>query len=321
MATIGLTSYLTPAMLLANSYGIAWATFPKQGASIGEQISAQLDICQIVTSEMDTLANQALRATLDTEQEFGPDLVVTMQPNGWARFRLSHWPIISLIGAQVSPASAAPPNWTTVPATALVTEHQGLPLFGTIVPDGAGPGPTAALIAPGYVDWSMGRKGYLVSVTSLNGFPICGIDQPAAAGSTSLHVDDITGWFVTGLGGARGTIYDPPFREQVTVSALTPDTVGLSAGPGTLTLANPLQFTHTPKVGSTLEADQRILLSSMPSALLQAGYYLATHYGLIRGSSAAVMQASRSSTVSTVKGAMDWYARAAEIITRYSRVF
>ncbi len=310
-------------MLLATNYGVSWSTFPKPSASNADQIAAQLDICHVVTSEMDTLANQSLRAGIDTEVEFGPDYSVTILPNMWARFRLAHWPIIALTAAAVSPSGAAPPVWTSIPATSLLTEHQGLPLFGTIVPDGAGPGPTAALIPPGYIDWSNGRKGFNISITSLNGFPTCGIDQPVAAGATSVHVDDITGWFVAGLGGARGTIYDPPYREQLTVSNATPDTAGAIQGPGTLTLVTPTQFAHNPIVGLTQQPDQRILFSTMPSALIQAGYYLATHYGLIRGATAAVVQTGRGTFQGSagMKDAMDWYARAEDIIRRYSRVF
>lgn len=321
MAGYDLTPYITPTMLLANSYGISWNTFPKPGASEPEQVAAQLDICWTVTSTMDTLANQALRATVDTEAEFGPDFVVTVLRNGWARFRLSHWPISQLVSAQVSPAGSVPPQWLTIPTNALQTEHQGLPPAGTIVPDGAGPGPTAALIAPGYVTWALGRKGYYVQVTSVNGFPTCGIDQPAVAGDTSLHVDDITGWW-NGTAGARGTIYDPPFRETVTVSGVTPDTTGALQGPGTLTLANPLKFPHTPVVDQPQQPDEKVLLSSMPQSLIQAGYYLATHYGLIRGSTAGVVQTVRGQgTSASPRSANDWYEQAQRIIERYGRVF
>ncbi len=323
MAGYDLTPYITPAMLLATSYGINWKTFPTPTASDADQISAQLDICWTVTSTMDTLANQSLRATVDTEMEFGPDFTVTILSNGWTRFRLSHWPISQLVSAQYSPASSNPPVWTSIPSTALVTEHQSLPLPGTIVPEGSGPGPTAALIAPGYINWANGRKGWYVSVTAVNGFPTCGIDTAAAAGASSIHVDDITGWFNSTLAqGARGTIYDPPFREVVTVTGVTPDTVGATVGPGTLTLGSALQFGHTPTMGSTTLANQKVLLSAMPSALIQAGYYLATHYGLIRGATAGVVQTARGSyQVSGLKSANDWYEQASRVIERYGRVF
>ncbi len=306
-------------MLLATNYGISWSTFPKQGVSEADQMSALLDICWTVTSTLDTLANQTLRCSVDTEYEFGPDYVITILSNGWARFRLSHWPIQQLTAAAFSPASASPPVWTTIPTTALVTEHSALPLPGTIVPDGAGPGPTAALIAPGYIDWMNGRKGYYVQVSALNGFPTCGIDTAAAVGATSVHVDDIGGWW-NGTAGARGTIFDPPFREVITVTGVTPDTAGASEGPGTLTLGAGLQFAHSPTIGSATLPNQKIVLSAMPQAVLQAGYYLATHYGLMRGATAAIMQTASGQTHSGM-GATDWYALAEKIMARFSRVF
>ena len=315
MTTVGLSPYITPAMLLSSNYGVSWSTFPRPGASAAEQVSSQLDYCWTVTADMDTLASMALRATVDTETEFGPDWIITILPNGWARFRLSNWPILQIVSAQVSSSSATPPAWTTIPTTSLMTEHAGLPLTGSTVPTGAGPGPTAALIAPGYVGGN-GRKGDLVSVTSINGFPVAGIDTVAHAGDRSLHVDDITGWI-----GARGTIYDPPYREPVSVSAATPDTTGEISGPGTLTLTTGLQFTHTPAVGVSGTPDQRILLSAMPAALIQAGYYFATHYGLMRGSTAAVMQSARGQAApSQTKAVNDWWEKGAAVVARYSRV-
>lgn len=321
MTTIGLTSYVTPQMLLSSNFGISWKTFPQPGAAEPENTAALLDICATITAEMDTLANHTLRATLDTEQEFGPDFSITMLPNGWTRFRLSNWPILQLVSGQVSPAGTNPASFTAIPATALLTEHAGLPLTGTIVPSAAGPGPTAALIAPGYVSWNLGRKGYLVQIQDINGFPVAGMDQAALVGATSIHVDDITGWW-NGTAGARGTIFDPPYREQVVVSGTTPDVAGSLTGPGSLTLVTPLQFPHNPTVGSTVTPDQRILVSAMPSALIQAGYYLGTHYGLMRGGTAAVMQAGRGGAApSQMKAINDWYQMAESQIARYARVF
>jgi hypothetical protein len=323
--TIGLTPYITPAMLLNSNFGISWKSFPANGSSDPEQTAALLDVCSVVTSEMDTIANLTLRATVDTETEYGPDWIITMLPNGWSRFRLSNWPITQIVGAQVSPSSAVPPNWTTIPIDAIQTEHAALPNQDSIIPSGASPGATAALLAPGYVDWSNGRKGWLVQVTTINGFPMAGIDQTAAVGSKSIHVDDVTGWWnpTVSLGG-RGVIYDPPFREVIEVVGAKQDdgstVLGIS-GPGTLTLSQGLQFTHTPLVGSTTSADQRILVSSMPPALVQAGQYLSVHYGLIRGTTAAVVQTGRGQVMTSgLKGAMDWYTQAERIIERFGRV-
>jgi hypothetical protein len=308
-------------MLLSSNYGVNWATFPKNGASAPEQLAAQMNICAQATSEMDTLASMTLRATIDTESEQGPDFIITMRANGWARFRLSNWPILQIVSAQASPAQSVPPNWTTIPLSALMTEHTGLPLTGSIVPTGAGPGPTAVLIAPGYVNWANGRDGFLVQVTTINGFPVAGIDETASAGTSSIHVDDITGWW-NGTAGARGTIFDDPLREPVVVAGATPDTTGAISGPGTLLLSAPLQFNHDPDVGVPGSPDQRILLSAMPSALINAGLYLATSYGLIRGSQGAIMQSGRGMAVQGgTKDAQSWRDQAVKILERYARVF
>jgi hypothetical protein len=305
-------------MLLESNYGIDWASFPKPGATAAQQVSAQLEICTMVTSEMDSLS-LTLRANIDTETEQGPDFIITTRSNGWARFRLSNWPVLQILSAQVSPASATPPCWTTIPLDSLMSDHSGITLSGTIVPSGATPGPSAVLIAPGYVTWANGRNGYLVQVTTITGFPVCGIDQPAIAGATSLHVDDITGWW-NGVNGAAGTLYDVPLREQVAITGATPDIAGAVSGAGTLTLSQGLRFAHTPAVGVTGVADQRILLSSFPATLLQAGFYLATYYGLIRGATGAVMQSSRGqASPSGTAGANDWHSRAVEILSRFAR--
>jgi hypothetical protein len=201
-----------------------------------------------------------------------------------------------------------------------MTEHTGLPLTGSIVPTGAGPGPTAILIGPGYVDWSNGRNGYLVQVTTINGFPVAGIDVTARAGDRSIHVDDITGWW-NGTAGARGVIYDSPYREDAVVSGATPDTAGAISGPGTLALTQPLAFDHVPVVGPYQPA-QRILFSAMPSALITAGLYLATYYGLVRGATGAVMQSGRGMAAPSGKqGANTWREDAKELLSRFARVF
>ena len=320
MATLGLTSYITPQMLLSFASGVDWTTFPKAGASAPQQATAQLEICEAVTADMDTIANMTLRATLETEQELGPDWIITILPNGWARFRLSNWPILQIVSAQVASALASPMSWTTIPPSALITEHNIPSSTGSIVPAAQGPGATAILVAPGYVDWSNGRKGYLVQTQTINGFPTTGIDQTASAGATSIHVDDITGWY-NGTLGALGTVYDPPFHEHASVINATPDTAGSIQGPGTLAISQGLQFTHTPQVGSGTSPDQRILFSAMPPALIQAGYYLATYYGLIRGSTAAVMQSARGvAAPSGMARAQSWYTQAESIIKRYARV-
>src|ERR1035437_4553852 len=308
--TIGLSSYVSPAMLLENNNGVDWTAFPKPGASPDAQLSAQESICARVTSEMDALA-LTLRATVNVEQEQGPDFAITTRSNGWVRFRSANWPIIQIVGAQYSPVGNVPPTWSAIPVSALMTEHSGLPATGSIISSGA-TGPTAILIGPGYVTWSNGRNGFLVQITTISGYPVAGIDVDAHTGDNSIHVDDITGWW-NGTAGARGVIYDPPFREDAVVAGVIPDTAGMISGPGTLTLTQPLAYDHTPATG-------RILFSAMPSALITAGLYLATYYGLIRGATAAVMQSGRGMAAPSGKQAANtWRDDAKEILSRWSR--
>lgn len=313
----GLTDYLTPAVLKATNVGVQWDTFPTDKASEGDKLAALQDICATVTSEMDTVANQTLRAIVDTEDEFGPDYTITVDnSSGWARFRFpSLTPILSIVSGRCSPAATnGTPTWTDIPTTAMATEHALVTPQGTTVPTTA-TGPVAVLIAPGYINWYSGRKGYRVQITAICGYPVAGIDQAASAGATSVHVDDVTGWL-----GVRGTIFDPPGREQITVSAVTPDVAGAISGPGTLTLATALKYDHSPQIGNPDLPDQPILLSAMPQALRQAGLYFAVHYGLIRGSTAAIMQSSRGQVLSQgIQSAQDWHALGIKEIGRWAR--
>jgi hypothetical protein len=100
---------------------------------------------------------------------------------------------------------------------------------------------------------------------------------------------------------------------------MTPDVSGAISGPGTLTLASPLQFNHTPGIGDPTLPDTPVLLTTLPGALMQAGFFLATYYGLIRGATAAVIQSARGSSTSS-DGGQKWYDRAEKIISRYARV-
>ena len=270
-----------------------------------------------MTSECDTVANETLRAIVDSEDEFGPDYTITVLSSGWTRFRFpGQTPILQIISARVcAAATTGPPTWTNIPVASMATEGSLVSPSGTTIPVTA-TGPIAVLIPPGYVNWSNGRKGFRVQVTAICGYPVAGIDQPADAAATSIHVDDITGWL-----GARGTIFDPPKREQVQVSSVTPDVPGAISGPGALGLVTGLKYAHIPTIGNPDLPDQTILVTAMPQALRQAGLYFAVHYGLIRGSSAAIMQAGRGQVVTAgVQTAQDWHALGMTEIKRWARV-
>jgi hypothetical protein len=315
---MSLTPFLTPTMLLQSGLGVDWGSYPDSEASPEEQLAAQMAVCWDVTSTMAMEAGQGLRASVTAEQDFGPDRTITILRNGWARMQLRRWPVLQIIGGQWSGA-IAPQQWNAIPTTSLLPEIPLLASYGTIVGDSSADGPNAILVAPGIVTWWGGRLGTILQITYLNGWPVCGIDTACVAGATSVHVDDITGWW-NGTTGARGVIQDPPWREDVTVTgAPTPDTVGANSGPGTLPVTA-LQFPHTPIIGKPNVIDQTVLLTTMPSSLLRGGYYFAAHYGLLRGAQAAVMQTTHGQVVSSgVKAAADWYSQGQEVLRHYAR--
>ena len=277
-----------------------------------------MNICWRATAALEEITNMVMRATIDTEEAFGPDFQLTVQHNGYARMYVSRWPVLSIVSAKYATSSALPPQWTAIAANQCRAEHPSLGLNGTVAPDSAGAGPGAILVAPGYIDWYNGRGGYLLQLTYLNGWPHAGIDQVAAVGATSVHVDDITGWT-----GVRGTILDGGNREVVTCTAVTPDTSGDTSGPGTLTITPALKFTHTPSAAdATTSAGQTILISSLPESIQLAAIYLAAEQALVRGATAITVQAARGAIQSGggTRGPEAWHQLAEELLVGYRRV-
>lgn len=298
--------------------GISWKTVPFPNSTAEEQYAEALNMCWRASDEMDSRANQVLRATVDTEVERGPDFRLTVGNSlpGEARLQISRWPVVSIVSGKYAAAGSSATDgsylqWTTIPASQIVPEHPIIGLQGTASPSAAGAGPAALIIAPSVLDWSNGRNGFYLSVTYVNGWPHAGIDTAAASGATSVHVDDITGWT-----GMRGTILDGSLREVVNVTAVTPDTTGDIAGPGTLTLAAALRNTHTPPANGT------IVITTMPEVLMEAAIYYATAMALVRGTTAVTVQAIRGSLQGSggPNAAAAYIARADAIVARYARI-
>ena len=228
---MGLTPYISNAELIAFPSGISWASIVTRGTDAASQAARNqeiFNICDRASSEADVLCNQVLRATLNTEEDVGPDFRLTCPPDGVARFALQRFPVVALLGGQVSGAQTFPPAWQTVPASAMRIEGSLLGQAGSSAPDPAAAGPTAALIAPGYVTWAQGRRGFRFQIQYINGWPHCGLLTAAVAGDTLVQVDDITGWV-----GVAGRIYDGAQTEPLTVVAANPGsalTVALTNG-------------------------------------------------------------------------------------------
>lgn len=278
------TPYIVPAMLSTLApFGIDWASIPIPGATEAANNAALLDICLAATSAVDVYCNMPLRATADLETLDGPDFRLTVrQSTGIAIAEMQHWPVIAVLGARMTPAGAFPRTWTSIPSAALDVGEPSAQFVGaSSIPSGAGDGMNQVLIAPGYIDWINGRWGYTVQIAYLNGWPTAGIDQSAAAGATSIHVDD-----VTGFAGSRPQIWDAGSSETVTVISVAADNpvdvlpdVSVQTGPGTLTLASPgLAYSHN---GSSPAS---AVIAAMPDVVREAAYYFAAAESMQRGS-------------------------------------
>lgn len=256
------TPYITPDILRNAPTGLPWSTIPIARATPEDQGAEQMNICWRATGRVDGYCNQPLRATLNSEQQSGPDYRITVRPDGVGRMMVSRWPVLAVLGGRVSVGATFPRQWRLIPGDMLEPETPPIGTYGTTVEGASGAGDQVVLIAPSYVSWAAGRNGFQVEVEYLNGWPHAGLTEDAVPGDTTLQVDDVTGW-----AGAAGMLYDSAATESVTalsVTATSPATLPSGAvvpvGPGTLTLASPLTAAHAAGV----------TVSSMPGDIGQA---------------------------------------------------
>jgi hypothetical protein len=279
-----LTPYITPDLLVSAPTGISWSTIPPgRAVTPPERTAEQYNIAQRATAIADGYCNQILRATLDTEYLSGPDYYVTYQQGtGNMRLILSRWPVVSVSAIYVSP-NVFPRSWTEVTSGYYAPETPTMGVYGSVAPTGTGQGGQSVIMSSGYADWSLGRNGYVFQVQYINGWPHCSLTTAVTAGSTSVAVDDCTGWAaqtLSGASGATGVVNDiGGAQETVQVTASS-----VPAGPGTLTLASGLVYNHAAGV----------MVSTLPASVQWACTLLATSQALTRGATAT--------TVHTVPG-------------------
>ncbi len=244
-----LTPYVVPGDALTGwPVGVDFDTIP-MGSTVttGQKTAALYNMCQSATQQVDEYCNQPLRSTLSIEEQSGPDYWLTVQVgSGMGRMVLQRWPITQVVAVSVAASAGFPTQWTSVPAGYWRIERPPMGLYGTNVPSGAGEGGQAVLIAPSYVNWCNGRNGLRVQVQYLHGWPHAGLTTVGSASSTTIVVDDCTGWGPAAstsgsnqTGGATGVIYDGTSQETIKV-----DEASATAGPGTLTLSSALTYTH-----------------------------------------------------------------------------
>jgi hypothetical protein len=283
-----LTPYVTPEILTGAPTGISWNSIPPgKAATPAQRLAEQSNICLRATAMADAYCNQVLRATVDTEQDSGPDKWVTVQSGTQnARVMLQRWPVLAIQSVSVAPTGLFPRQFTTLPAGYYDIERPILGISGTTAPAPDGQGGQAILLAPGYVSWALGRNGFTIRTTYINGWPHTSLTTAATAGTTTLPVDDCTGWAISTnivgggtevvpvTGSTTGIMYDSGGQEVIQVTAAS-----VNAGAGTLTLQNPLQFSHNPGV----------MVSTLPASLIWATILFSTAMALTRGATATTV--------------------------------
>jgi hypothetical protein len=236
-------------MLTDAPAGISWTVIPRLTASTGEQLAQLADVCRKATSIVDSYCRQPLRATVNTETGTGPGVARTSvsRDTGIGKLITRRWPVTEVAAVQVSPARSFPPQWSLIPAEQVMIGHPVI--MSAVLAAGAPPsGGNVIEVAPRWVNWDLGRGGWRVLTSYLGGFgPHAGLTEDASEGDEEIHVDDVTGW-----AGAAGIAYDGMQTEAVTASAAAADSPAqlpgvagtVQAGPGTLTLSQPLASGH-----------------------------------------------------------------------------
>lgn len=298
--------YINPSYLINWPSNVAWETIPDIESTPQEQLFAQQQMCWTATRSVDNFAQQTLRASIYTEDLSAPSHRVGIK-NGVARFVTSFFPIVEVISAEVAYSNGPPYTFQAVPAGYAIPEESPFSPYGTNSVGMATGGMNVIIIGGGYANWSNGRLGQRIRCTYINGWPHSGLLDDAPAGSTTLHIDDVTGWL-----NVMGTIPDVDGREFATVTAVSPDTSGLTTptGPGIVTLSEPTLYAH--QAGD--------LFTSLPETLLEATVWFALSQVLARGTNAIGAPPMPGKAQPGAGSSMDRFrSRAQELINPYKR--
>jgi hypothetical protein len=304
-----LTPYCTPELLTQAPTGITWSSIPPgKDVSIGQKIAEQSNICARATGMVDDACHQPLRATTDTIILYGPGVRVGAMGNGPAVLIAKRWPVLEILSVQVA-RNCLPYVWVPVPADLYQPQNPVSGLYGSIAPTAAAEGGQGILISDQYVNWRYGRNGLAIQVQYVNGWPHCGLTSAVTLGATSLSVDDCTAWAITspltGYTGATGTVYDAGNQEVIQVTGAS-----ATSGPGTLTLAAPLQAAHA--AGT--------MVSTMPANVGWAAIMFCVSQALARGATSTTVHQIPGGPGGKSAGPKEWADCAKAMLGDYARI-
>jgi hypothetical protein len=284
---------VSPVTLQNAPTGIDWSTIPATPSYDPQAQAAEMwNMCARATAQADAYCNQVLQATVDIQLLHGPDYYVTVGPGsggmslgaywgtggGNARLILERWPVLQINSVMTCPNNRWPRQWSTVPTGFYEPENPGIGIYGASQPSAAASGGQAILVGGGFIDGSLGRNGWAIQVNYTNGWPHAVTTSSATAGSTSLVVNDTTGWAVANYygqyTGATGIIKDSGQQETIHVSSAS-----TSSGPGTLSLSTSLVYNH----------ERGILVTTLPASIEKACILIAAAEALTRGATSTTI--------------------------------
>jgi hypothetical protein len=316
-------------MIKNASVGVPWDQLPYLGASEEAQLQELYAIVWRSTSIVDSYCNGVLRSTIDNETLTGPGTARFgfQQGSGLGFLYMRRWPVTAVLGIQMSWNRSFPREWSTIPAGQYDINHPLINMYADTASATAPDGGSSILVNPcALYPAAVGgsiyapararqpvRNSLRLIVSYTNGWPHTSLTTAADAGASAIEVDDVTGWT-----GAAGFMYDGASTEPISVTAVSaispvelPNGIGTAqAGPGTLTLASPLAFSH----------DVGVLTTALPANVLDAAILASAAQVIGQGIQAIAVQTLSGSTSLGGKGVADIEGMYKKLLDPYVRV-
>lgn len=257
------------------------------GGQPGTEDAVLADVISRASGWVDEIANQILAATVNTEAKR-----LRTRADGSLVVHPDSWPILEVRDLQYGPTPASLIQLSDLSGL-WVEEQQFVVTFpGAAMSTSVGPLQLGGL-TPG--------QRLLVRYTYVNGWPNTLLTTAAAAGATSLTVDDTTGIYA----GTRLTVDSGSIEEQVTVAAVAGQVLTVPA----------TTFAHNAKVSVHALAPQvKQACVLLTSALIKTRGTEALMMPMLPGEAVTVER------VGTVPGAAGDVAIAKELLHDLSRI-
>ena len=240
------------------------------------------------SSWMDAHCGQVLAATVDTE-----NFRCRASRDGFLRMHPRYSPIAAVVSAAFG---SSPQSLQTLDVSTAWIESESVVFPLTL----------SNFSFLGSIQFSRNYQvlaEQFATITYVNGYAVTVISASANAGATSLTVGELAGF----TPNTKFTIFDGVSTEIATVAS----TFVASSGPGTVTLASALLYSHAVGVSA----------SALPPAVKQACIYMTNVILKSRGNAALVMDSITATTiVGNNPNVSNDYNMACELLKPFRRI-